>query len=172
VPDADLPGWLSFVLASGAVAAAVTGIIALGIKLAPVGRWIGSHISDTIADRVEHAIDAEALASRVAAAIDHEELTRRVVAAVDREAMADDIEARLSGTLGQVLSELQPNGGSSLRDAVARIEGALRDHVDISSADRRRLWIAYGVMASALEIDNPAHPPTHEPGRWSEEPPT
>lgn len=148
----DLHPAAIWLLQAGGVATALLAIIGLAVRLAPVGRWLGSHIAGALVEPLSERVVSLAEAQVTAIAEDH----INVVSDARIAAIADDVEARLSGTLGQVLAQVEPNGGSSMRDDVSFIKKAIGDHVAVSEADRRRLWLALRGFDPAIEV-----PPWH-----------
>lgn len=65
------------------------------------------------------------------------------VAGIVRREVSEIVEAKLASAIGQVLAEVTPNGGSSMRDAVTRLEATLRelkaDHGAVSTLIREHI---------------------------------
>lgn len=129
-----MSGWIEWVVAVGALAAAVTAVVVAGGKLGSVGRWIGRQIAEQLDEHIDGRFREH------------------------RDGIVEDVEAKLSGPLAKMLSEVTKNGGSSMKDAIDRIESLLTSHIRLSTRDREALWLAHRELKTRLDRldDDPA----------------
>lgn len=121
----EWPTWVVLLVGVGAAAAAITAVLIAADRFGRIGRWVESRLEQ----RRNDAID--------------ERLQRF------RDDIVSDVEAKLSGPLAKVISELKPNGGSSLRDAIDQTNRMLATHLQQAAAaeqehrqEHRSLWRA------------------------------
>jgi hypothetical protein len=122
VSDVDLPTWVNLLLIAGAVAGSLAAMAALMVKTGRGVQWLKDAVRDGVADVArEQAVDQ----------------------AAKLRAQVEADNAQLAALIAEVRAEVKPNGGTSLRDVLDRVELKLDSHIGYSQDDRAdlRRWL-------------------------------